>query len=321
MDTPTLTIETFFQSTKDDLDTKISSLFTDKTILSVLKGGKRLRPLLAHLAFKACTQGNETPEEYQKALEGAVSIELAHAASLIHDDVIDQDTERRGKPSFHVVEGVDTAILKGHKLLAAGFSIALSHGEEVAKLYVNTWNDILSGELDEVSFNKQDIEEVTESFTDSRIFETYYDIIKRKTASLFSSACKAGAIEANMTEDLLETFAKYGLEIGFAYQLADDLVDLTKGELLPSVVLPLINRLENKTTLHNRLTKRKIKKIVTKHADHIREMYLEEIKTHIKNAEELSKSMCIAESAYKHLLAQAPTYLINKMLKEIHLSV
>ncbi|MBN2066258.1 MAG: hypothetical protein JW771_05570, partial [Candidatus Thermoplasmatota archaeon] len=61
MDKPTLTVETFFQLTRDDLDTKISALFTDRTILSVLKGGKRLRPLLAHLAFKACTQGKETP--------------------------------------------------------------------------------------------------------------------------------------------------------------------------------------------------------------------------------------------------------------------
>ncbi|MBN2065408.1 MAG: polyprenyl synthetase family protein, partial [Candidatus Thermoplasmatota archaeon] len=260
-------------------------------------------------------------EEYERALEGAVSIELAHAASLIHDDVIDRDNERRGKPSFHVVEGVDTAILKGHKLLAAGFNIALSHGNDVAKLYVNTWNDILSGELDEVTLNKQDIEEAVESFATSRIFETYRDIIKRKTASLFSSACRAGAIEANMVGDILEVFAHYGMEIGMAYQLADDLVDLTKGELLPSVVLPLINKLENKTIMPNRLTKRKIKKIVTKHANHIQEMYLEEIKTHIRRAEKLSTSTLVHESPYKQLLKQAPTYIINKMLQENHLSV
>jgi len=89
-------LDDFVENSKDELEKKIVDLISDKKIASILAGGKRLRPLLANLSFKACTQGNETPLQYQRALEGAVVIELAHAASLVHDDIIDKDEERRG---------------------------------------------------------------------------------------------------------------------------------------------------------------------------------------------------------------------------------
>jgi len=195
MDDQVYDLDTFFQATKNDLERKIKTTISDKTIISILEGGKRLRPLLAHLTFKVCTLGKEPHSKYQKALEGGVSIELAHAASLVHDDIIDKDKERRGKSALHIAEGVDTAILKGHKLLAIGFNIALSHGDEFAKLYVDTWNNVLSGELDEVTFNKQDVVDITEISTKSSIFAVYLKIIDMKTASLFSSACKATMAE------------------------------------------------------------------------------------------------------------------------------
>jgi geranylgeranyl pyrophosphate synthase len=314
-------LDTFFQITKDDLERKIKTTISDKTIISILEGGKRLRPLLAHLIFKVCNQGKESLSKYQKALEGGVSIELAHAASLVHDDIIDRDNERRGKSALHIEEGVDTAILKGHKLLAVGFDIALNHGDEIAKLYVDTWNDILAGELDEVAFNEQDIGDITETSTNSSIFAAYNKIIDMKTASLFSSACKAGAIEANIAGDILKVFADYGREIGLAYQLADDLVDLANGEMIDSVVIPLLNRLENKMIIKKSFTKRRIKKIANKHSSQIQQLYLDEIKSHVQKAEELSKLDIIPESPYKQLLMDAPTYIINRMLKEIHITI
>jgi len=314
-------LDVFFQKTRTDLEEKIKKTISDQNIVSILEGGKRLRPLLAHLSFKVCTQGNESHSQYQKALEGAVSIELAHTASLIHDDIIDKDKERRGKSALHIAEGVDTAILKGHKLLAIGFNVALSHGDEFAKLYVDTWNNVLSGELDEVTFNKQDFVDITETSTKSTIFEAYNKIIDMKIASLFSSACKAGAIEADMSGDILKVFADYGREIGLAYQLADDLADLANGEMIDSVVIPLLNKLENKTITTNSLTKRQIKKIVVKHFSTIQKIYLDEIKKHVKKAEELSKLDVIPESPYKKLLADAPAYIINKMLEKITIAI
>lgn len=316
-----LSLDRFIESSKGDLEKKIIDMISDKQIVSILEGGKRLRPLLAHLSFKACTQGNETHNQYQKALEGGVIIELAHAASLVHDDIIDNDTERRGKPSFFVKEGIANAILTGHKMLVAGFNIALRHGQKVAKLYVESWNQIVNGELDEVTFNEKALEKLKKTSTKSQIFEAYYKIIDLKTAVLFSSACKAGAMQANMSGDILKVFADYGREIGIAYQLADDLVDLANGEMIESVITPLLNRIENKTNKIKTYDKKEIKKKFAKNKDKIQELYIGEIQKHIKSAEELGKSDLIPSSPYKDLLTDAPSYIINRMLKGINVTI
>jgi len=315
-----LTLDGIITDAKQDLEKKITSTISDTKIVSILEGGKRLRPLLAHLVFKACMRGKENFDQYQKALEGAVSIELAHNASLVHDDIIDKDEERRGKPTFHTKEGIANALLTGHRMLAMGFNIALSHGKQVAKLYVETWDVVVNGEIDEVDFNRKDINS-KEVSAKSKIFDTYIKIIEQKTAILFSSACKAGAIEANMSGDILKVFADYGREIGLAYQLADDLVDLAKGELIDSVILPLLSRLETTTKIKNSLKEKEIREKFTKHSSEIKQLYIDEIKKHVRNAEKLSKSDVIPSSSYKGLLTDAPTYIINKMLKEINVTI
>lgn len=318
---PIIKLEEFFNSTRNDLENKINTTITDEKIKEILQGGKRLRSLLAQLTFKACTEGKETHNEYQKSLEGSVSIELAHGASLVHDDIIDQDNERRGKPAFHIKEGISNAILIGHRMLALGFHIALKHGKEIAKLYVDSWNEVVNGEINEVNFNKNRIKNPKESPTKSAIFEAYNRIIDLKTASLFSSACKAGALEANMTGDILKIFADYGREIGLAYQLADDLVDLAKGEMIDSVIIPLINRLENKPMKKTSLKRWGIKRKFIKNQEKIKQLYISEIKKHVKKAEELSRAKEIPDSHYKKLLTDAPTYIINKMLREINITI
>ena len=317
-----LTIGSFFKITKMDIEKKITSTISDKKIFSILKYGKRLRPLLAHLSFKVCTGGKETPYQYQRALEGTVSIELAHTASLVHDDIIDEDKERRGKPAFYVKEGIPRALLNGHKMLAIGFNIALSHGEKIAQLYSDTWNEILCGELKEVNFNQNDIKNGTnELSTKSKIFSEYNKIINMKTASLFSSACMAGAIEADASGEILTILADYGREIGLAYQLADDLVDLDKGEMIDSVVVPLLTRLENKTIDNDSLKMKAIKIKLAKNSSKIKQLYLEEIKRHVLKAEKLSKSDIIPPSPYKNLLTDAPAYITNSMLKEMNITI
>ena len=317
-----LTIDNFFEITKEDIEKKIASTISDKKIFSILKSGKRLRPLLAQLSFKVCTGGKETPYQYQRSVEGTVSIELAHTASLVHDDIIDEDKERRGKPAFYIKEGVPNALLNGHKMLAIGFNIALSHGEQIARLYVDTWSEILCGELKEVNFNKDDVKNGTnELSTKSKIFSEYNKIINMKTASLFSSACKAGAIEADAAGDILIILADYGREIGLAYQLADDLVDLEKGEMIDSVVVPLLTRLENKTINNDSFKLNIIKRKLAKNSSKIKQLYIEEIKRHVSKAEKLSKSDVIPPSPYKNLLTDAPSYITNSMLKEINITI
>lgn len=313
-----LDLESFFDETYHHVEQKLDDKIPDKKIRNALNGGKRLRSLLAQLSFKSCTTGLESISKYHKSLESSVSIELAHGASLVHDDIIDKDIERRGKPAFYVNEGIGKALLMGHKMLANGFEIALSHGKEVAKLYVESWNKVVSGEIDEVEFNKNGLNVKTS--TKNQIFEAYNRIIDMKTAGLFASACKVGAIEADMTGDILRVFSDYGREIGLAYQLADDLVDLENGEVLNSVIIPLLNRLENKPKI-GLMKKRELKKTLAKNQDKIKQFYIDEIKKHVNLAEELSKSNLIPESNYKTLLSQAPKYIINRMLSEIKITI
>ena len=320
MKNSTLNFDDFAENSKGEVEKKIIAMIPDKRIVTILEGGKRLRSILAHLAFKTCTQGNETPHQYQKALEGSVIIELAHGASLVHDDIIDEDLVRRGKPSYHAKEGVASALLTGHKMLVSGFNIALRHGKQAAELYIDSWNELVNGEIDEVNINKKSTN-LKKMSTKEQIFAAYNKIIDLKTAALFSSACKAGALEADMAGDILKVFSDYGREIGLAYQLADDLVDLANGEMIDSVIIPLLNRLENKKVKIGFLKKREIKRKFAKNKDKIQEYYIEEINKHVRNAEEISKSDLIPQSSYKDILGSAPVYIINKMLKEINITV
>jgi geranylgeranyl pyrophosphate synthase len=322
-DNNVLTLERFFETTKEDLEKKIISTVKDPEIVSILQSGKRLRPLVQQLSFKVCTGGRETPYQYHRSIEGSVAIELAHTASLVHDDIIDGDKTRRGRPSFHVKRGVPKALLIGHRMLSTGFNIALGHGEKIAKLYVDTWDEVLNGELEEVDYNATEADG-NNGFgisSKSRIFKEYYKIINMKTASLFASACKAGAIEAEASGAILDILSDYGREIGLAYQLSDDLVDLDRGEMIDSVIIPLLTRLENKTVDSNSLKVKSIQKKLMKNSDKIKELYVEEIRRHLKRAETLSNSDVIPPSEYKVLLQKAPSYIINRMLKEINMII
>lgn len=312
-------LDDFFITIRKDVEKKINDTVIDENIKDILQGGKRLRPLLSNLAFKACTEGKEEDATYQRAIEGSVSIELAHAASLVHDDIIDKDSERRGKTAFHIKEGIGKALLTGHKMLVHGLEIAMNHSREIAKLYIDSWNEVLNGEIDEVDFNKDG--EKFEYSSKNAFFEAYYRIIDLKTAALFSSACQAGALEANMSGDILKVFRDYGRHIGLAYQLADDLVDLENGEMLDSVVVPILNRIEHNNKITTGLKKREIKKLLDKNEDKIKKFYIDEIKKHVEKARKMSLSDMIPQSHYKNLLSEAPSFIINAMLKEVNITI
>ena len=142
-----------------------------------------------------------------------------------------------------------------------------------------------------------------------------------KTASLFASACKAGAVEAEASGEILDILSTYGREIGLAYQLADDLVDLENGEMIDSVIIPLLTKLENKKIDSNSFKVKAIQKKLTKNSKKIKELYIEEIYRHVKRAEKLSRSDLIPPSHFADLLFKAPTYIINRMLKEINVEI
>jgi geranylgeranyl pyrophosphate synthase len=315
-----LALEVFLTHTYEDVEQKIKEIITDQNILSILRGGKRLRPLLAAIAFKACTGGRETTEQYKRFLEGTVAIELAHGASLVHDDIIDGDVSRRGEPAFYLKTGIDNAILLGHKMLTIGFNLAVSQGDKMAKLYVNAWSGTLDGQLSEINFNSKELQNV-DITADSKFFQVYSKIIDLKTATLFSAGCKAAAFWANASDTCASLLEQYGREVGFAYQLADDLVDLEKGEIIDSVVIPLLTRLEKKSMRNGSLKTKTLRKKIERNSSEIKKLYLEEITKHVGNAQQISKSEMIPHNQYKEFLQDAPIYIINKMLKEIHIII
>jgi len=315
-----LALEIFLKHTYEDIEQKIDEIITDQNILAILKDGKRLRPLLGAICFKACTGGKESSQLYQQFLEGAVAIELAHGASLVHDDIIDGDLTRRGEAAFYIKTGIDNAILVGHKMLVIGFSLALSHGEKIAKLYVDAWGGTLDGQLDEINFNSKDLQDINIT-ADSKFFQVYSRIIDLKTATLFSSACKAAAYWANTSNQVADILAEYGREVGFAYQLADDLVDLEKGEMIDSVVIPLLARLERRSAKNGTLKTRSIRKKIEKRSPEIKKLYLEEISKHVNKAQMICKSPLLPNNEFKTFLLDAPFYSINKMLKEILINI
>jgi geranylgeranyl pyrophosphate synthase len=315
-----LSLEIFLKHTYEDIEKKIKEIITDQNILTILKDGKRLRPMLGALSFKTCTGGKESLQLYQQFLEGAVAIELAHGASLVHDDIIDGDLTRRGEPAFYIKTGIDNAILVGHKMLVMGFNLALSHGERIARLYVSAWGGTLDGQLNEINFNSKDLQDINIT-ADSKFFQVYSKIIDLKTATLFSAACKAAAYWANASNEIAELLAEYGREVGFAYQLADDLVDLEKGEMIDSVVIPLLTRLERRTAKNGNVKPRAIRKRIEKKSPEIKKLYLEEITKHVNRAKTLCNSPLLPDSAYKAFLLDAPLYSINQMLKEIYITI
>ena len=227
---------------------------------------------------------------------------------MVHDDIIDGDINRRGEPAFYIQSGIDNAILIGHKMLTIGFDIAIAHGEKFAKLYVDSWRGTLNGQLREINFNTKDLNDAKIS-ADSKFFQIYSRIIDLKTATLFSSSCKAAAFWADTSEDLSNVLANYGREVGFAYQLADDLVDLEKGEMIDSVVLPLLSRLEKKSIKAGTAQVKILKEKLERNSPQIKELYINEIQKHVKNAERLSTEGIIPTNHYKQYLQSMPTYI------------
>jgi len=144
-----------------------------------------------------------------------------------------------------------------------------------------------------------------------------------KTASLFATACRAGAIEAEADDELIEMMREYGREVGIAYQLADDFVDLMEGKLEEGIILPVIK-------IYGSVDEEILKKLeegdllneaIKKHIDGLKEIYKEEIRKHIERAREIASSEIIPDSEYKELLKEAPQYIVNAMMKNIGVTI
>ena len=174
-------------------------------------GGKRLRALLTLGSSKLCGY-----EKGTRDVNLAACVELIHAATLMHDDVIDNGDLRRGKKTLNKIWGNQSSILVGDYLLSRCFEMMVEDGDqEVLKLLSSTSAEISQGEVLQLQHNREI----------DMLEETYLKIISSKTASLFAAATKVGAILSNQENKVKDALEFYGKNLGLTFQIADDTLD------------------------------------------------------------------------------------------------
>ena len=174
-------------------------------------GGKRVRPMLTLLA--AQLGEGTTPE----VLVAAEAVEITHLASLYHDDVMDEAEKRRGVPSAQAVWGNSVAILTGDLLFARASTLIASLGERAIRIQASTFERLVLGQLHETVGPQPDEDEV----------EHYLRVLSDKTGSLIASAARLGVIFSNAPQQYEEAVLLFGERIGVAFQLVDDVLDLS----------------------------------------------------------------------------------------------
>lgn len=192
---------------------------TEMTTHLIRAGGKRLRPMLGVLAASTGAESGGTGVTLD-VIDGGVAVELVQVGSLYHDDVIDEADSRRGVESVNVRWNNLTAILAGDFLLAKASEIAARLGTEVAELLARTIGRLCEGEILELRY----------AYQLDRTEDAYYGAIEGKTASLYATACRIGAIVGELPRPHVEALTAYGMSFGMAFQLVDDVLDLVSTE-------------------------------------------------------------------------------------------
>jgi octaprenyl-diphosphate synthase len=243
-------IETIKNTIKTELElfdkTLVSSLETDNPILDGVNGyifqrtGKKLRPVIVLLSAKLVGEIN------MSTIHGAIALELLHTASLVHDDVIDDTLERRGSQSVNARWGNKVAVLSGDYMLSGALrQVAMTRNIDILQAVSFIGMQLSDGEILQLSSTQQ-----------SKITEAdYFNIIRKKTAYLFSVCSEVGAISANATPEQLYHLKQYGEYLGLCFQIRDDIFDYYQDANIGKptgndvrdgkVTLPLIFALQN----------------------------------------------------------------------------
>ena len=179
----------------------------------ILSGGKRLRPLLTTACYHILN--NQSPNNINH-VGLAAAVEFIHAATLLHDDVVDLSKDRRGNLTANEVWGNKTSVLVGDFLFSRSFQLMTKYGTiETLKILSDTSVIISEGEVLEISNDKN--LEMNE--------DTYFQVINGKTASLFSAACQVGGISGGAKDNEHQALKSFGTNFGMAFQLIDDAID------------------------------------------------------------------------------------------------
>ena len=192
-------------------------------------GGKRIRPLILVLSAESAKVGKANSSKLgEDTFMAATAIELLHTESVIHDDIIDEENLRRGKPSFHVKYGYNSSILTADFVLGIILNIGSKlNNPRVLSELSNAAIKMSEGEMMEIKLAK-----------DPKIREDdYIKVLEHKTASLFETSAKVGAILGEGEEDEIRAMATFGNLLGIAYQIHDDLIDWNNEDRLFNILV------------------------------------------------------------------------------------
>lgn len=185
---------------------------------AVQAGGKLLRPILAQITCEAVGGKSED------VLDAAVALELVHVFSLVHDDIMDNDDMRRGRATVHKKWDINTAILAGDAILIKAYEalgrVQRLYLPRVLSEFSQAILQVCEGQALDIEFEHRD--DVT--------LDDYFMMIDRKTAKLFSLACELGAILGGVSEEHIAAMRTYGMKLGRAFQVQDDLLDILADE-------------------------------------------------------------------------------------------
>ncbi len=209
----------------------------------IRSGGKRVRPILIMLTARLCGYKGE------KHIPYAAIIEFIHTATLLHDDVVDNAQTRRGSSTANTLWGNEPSVLVGDFLFSKSFELMAHNGsEEIMRIMSEATTSLAEGEILEL-LKTCDVD-TTE--------QEYFEIIKNKTASLFSAACEVGAILGKVSQGKRVALRDFGHNLGMAFQLTDDVLDYVSYDSVlgkrvgtdlkeGKVTLPLIHTLKSST--------------------------------------------------------------------------
>ncbi len=212
------TFQSYVKDTKRTIESKLSDLISriadlrlhGKIDYALLSRGKRLRPIIVILGAQS-VGGNR-----EDVVSLALAIELLHTATLVHDDILDQDKYRRDVLAVHEKWSVNDAILVGDAMISLAINLAADYGREILKIASETGLALCDGEYMDVSITSTKMSE-----------NEYLEKIRKKSASLFKAATQCGAIAGGGSDLEVKCLADFGEHFGMAYQLSDDLSDIT----------------------------------------------------------------------------------------------
>lgn len=300
-------MQIFEQKFRDFMRTDVTLL--DRIMRYIVKRkGKQMRPMFVFLTAGATGEINEG------SYRGAALIELLHTATLVHDDVVDDASHRRGFFSINALWKNKIAVLVGDYLLSRGLLLSVDNGDfNLLRIVSHAVREMSEGEL--LQIEKARNLDITEA--------VYYDIIRQKTASLIASCCAVGAASVGGSEEIIERMRLFGEKVGMAFQIKDDLFDYGDEEIGKprgidikerKMTLPLIYALQNASWIE----KKRITFIVRNQSHKSRKV--QEVIEFVKSSGGLAYAQEVMERFYAEaleLLSGLPDTVYRQSLQQL----